>query len=656
MRIVSKSSSAALLSFFLALFVFVETASAEYPRAYFGLPEVYDVSLSPDGTHTAILTNEAIQGWNPSEVWSRLDIHSNEAGEVVRTDRTEEKYYNWVRWVFDDVILAQTAIWSVPNKSRKRLGYEVAIKAINPETGEQTNIWEGPWESGKDGLNLPEFIDFSRDRREFVIELDDGKSTNLYAINVDTGAQRLIAKGNKRTQAWELDENLVPKLRLDKGKRDNQELIYRRMEDGEWKLISLYNPLENDFRPVSRVDDQNTMLVVFRPGDARQAGLYRYNLENNSYSEPLFEHEGRDLSSIGYRSFSGELLYTGWYDGNLKKHWLDKDVETIGKQIDKALRPDDNWRVVETNLENTKWLLYISSPRRPGRYFYMNLETKRIKPVIRSRPNVKDEHVFPIEIVKYQAADGLDLIGYFIAGRGTSASPLIVLPHGGPVARDYPDYDGLAQFLAYRGYNVFQPQFRGSGGFGVEFEIAGFGEWGRKMQTDIEDGVQALITQNLIEPTARRAIVGGSYGGYAAMAAATLTPDNYQCVISFNGVSDLPAMLASYDQNEVLDKFVYDIWAMRIGDPETELDRILKVSPYQHLDRVKAPIYLIHGTKDDIVDISQSKRTFERLRELKKASYFHALEGADHTLSDEDHRDELLVMMDRFLRTCMPAR
>ncbi len=654
---VRAASKAGIISGFFILFLtsFL-SVHAEYPRAYFGRPDVYDVDMSPDGASTAILTNEATHDISVSAVWNRLDIQLNETGEVTFSDRTPERFYFWVNWTFDDIVLAQTAQWDVPNKSGKRIGYEVAIKAIDPKTGEERNVWEGEWQSGKGGLTRPYMVASSRKMREIVIRIDRDSHTDLIAVNVDTGAQRYLEKGNKRTLGWTLDENLVPRLRMDEGKRENQAFIYRKTDEGDWTLLNVYNPIENDFATVGPISDDLKVKVVFRPGQSKQAGLYLYNIETNTYEKRLFEKEGYDLSAAGTASFSGDLLYVGWYEEKLKKQWFSEDLAKIAGQIDKALRPDDNWHVSETSLDQTKWLMYISSPRRPGRYFYMNLETKKIVPVIRTRPDVKDDGVFPMKVVNYKAADGMDLIGYYIAGRGHQASPLIVMPHGGPVARDNPDYDGLAQYLAYRGYNVFQPQFRGGGGFGVEFEIAGFGEWGRKMQTDIEDGVLALIEQGLVAPTARRGVVGASYGGYAAMVAATLTPDNYQCVVSINGVSDLPTMLSSYDRSDILEKYAYDVWVQRIGNPETELDRIKAVSPYDHLDKVKAPVLLIHGTEDSIVDVSQSRNTFERMKQMGKVVMLHELQGANHQLSYDEDRAETLVVMDRFLRTCLPPR
>ena len=291
----------------------------------------------------------------------------------------------------------------------------------------------------------------------------------------------------------------------------------------------------------------------------------------------------------------------------------------------------------------------MSSPTRPGSYLFYDLDTKRARYVASIRPELKREHLSALQRVDYKSGDGMDLFGYFVPGKLGIRGPLIVMPHGGPVARDYADFDGMAQYFAYKGYNVFQPQFRGGGGLGRTFEAAGHGQWGRAMQTDIEDGVQALIKQGLVSETAKRSILGASYGGYAALAAATLTPENYSCIISINGVSDLPMMLNSYDQSDPLENDIYRIWTTRIGDPETALDAVLKASPRQQMRNVKAPVLLVYGDEDDIVRPEQSREAYKTLIGLGKTAMIHELPGAGHQIHDQDQRTEMLIIIDRFM-------
>ena len=287
---------------------------------------------------------------------------------------------------------------------------------------------------------------------------------------------------------------------------------------------------------------------------------------------------------------------------------------------------------------------------------HYNLETKQVRSMARMRPSLKKINLSPVRRVNYNAQDRKPLFGYLTQSRLGSGAPLIVMPHGGPVARDHADYDGYAQFLAGRGYNVFQPQFRGGGGLGKAFEEAGHGQWGQKMQTDIEDGVAALTKQGLIETDSARSIFGFSYGGYAALAGATLTPDAYQCAISVSGVSHLPTMLNSYDRKDARDRNAYDIWVKRIGDPETDMDRIKAVSPSNNINAIKARVMLIHGTADEIVDVKQSRIMKAAMEAAGQTPEYLEIADAGHQFYNLDDRADLLVAVDFFLLRCMPPR
>jgi len=181
-----------------------------------------------------------------------------------------------------------------------------------------------------------------------------------------------------------------------------------------------------------------------------------------------------------------------------------------------------------------------------GTYWLVDIAKHSAVPLGYQYPTINAEDVGPVRMVDWKAADGLALRGVLTLppGRAAKNLPLVVLPHGGPEARDYPTFDWWAQAFASRGYAVFQPNFRGSDGYGVAIRNAGFGQWGRKMQTDISDGVAELAKQGIVDPK-RACIVGGSYGGYAAEAGVTVQHGLYRCAVSMAGVSD-PAGLLDY--------------------------------------------------------------------------------------------------------------
>jgi dipeptidyl aminopeptidase/acylaminoacyl peptidase len=231
----------------------------------------------------------------------------------------------------------------------------------------------------------------------------------------------------------------------------------------------------------------------------------------------------------------------------------------------------------------------------------------------------------------------------------------VVLPHGGPEARDYPGFDWWAQAFASRGYAVFQPNFRGSDGYGVEFRNAGLGQWGRKMQTDISDGVAELARQGIVDPK-RACIVGASYGGYAALAGVTVQQGLYRCAVADAGVSDLGDMLTYSAGYRGVPSAGIRYWRAFMGVTSVwENSQVKPISPAELADRADAPILLIHGTSDTVVPIAQSETMEAALKRAGKPVEFVRMENEDHWLSRAETRVQMLKAAVAFVEKYNPA-
>jgi dipeptidyl aminopeptidase/acylaminoacyl peptidase len=256
----------------------------------------------------------------------------------------------------------------------------------------------------------------------------------------------------------------------------------------------------------------------------------------------------------------------------------------------------------------------------------------------------------------YKAVDGTELQGVLTLpkGRDPKHLPLVVLPHGGPEAHDTLSFDWWAQALVSRGYAVFQPNFRGSDGYGAAFRNAGFGEWGRKMQTDISDGVRKLAVDGVIDPK-RVCIVGASYGGYAALAGVTLEQDVYRCAVSVAGVSDLRRMLVWQRSRSGGENVSLRYWRRFMGAEEGGEAELDKYSPAKLADRAKAPILLIHGKDDTVVPYRHSSAMASALRSAGKPVELIELKEEDHWLSRSATRQQMLEEAMRFIQQHNPA-
>jgi dipeptidyl aminopeptidase/acylaminoacyl peptidase len=257
--------------------------------------------------------------------------------------------------------------------------------------------------------------------------------------------------------------------------------------------------------------------------------------------------------------------------------------------------------------------------------------------------------------IDYKAADGRVLHAYLTLPPGKESAknlPLIVMPHGGPHARDYPGFDWFSQALASRGYVVLQPQFRGSDGFGQDLLTAGFGEFGKKMQTDLSDGARALAAQGLVDPK-RVCIVGASYGGYAALAGATIDTGVYRCAVSIAGLSDLRQQLRwwlNHQTSDRSDRF----WNRFLGIEDYDDPKLNDISPIKHVAKVTIPLLLIHGKDDTVVPYAQSDDMADELKDAKKPYEFVTLKHEDHWLSKSETRLQMLEATVKFLETNNP--
>lgn len=259
--------------------------------------------------------------------------------------------------------------------------------------------------------------------------------------------------------------------------------------------------------------------------------------------------------------------------------------------------------------------------------------------------------VGPVSVVNFQASDGLKMSGVLTLppNRDAKHLPVIVFPHGGPAARDYPSFDWWAQAFAVQGYAVFQPNFRGSTGFGAAFERAGHGEWGRRMQTDISDGLAELAREGIVDAK-RACIMGGSYGGYAALAGVTVQQGVYRCAVSVAGVADLKELYQDEVHRSAHSSAMIEALDDVLGKYETFDD----ISPIHFAARADAPVLLIHGKDDTVVNYSQSKDMERALRSAGKPVELVTLAGEDHWLSKSATRLEMLTRASEFIRRYNP--
>jgi dipeptidyl aminopeptidase/acylaminoacyl peptidase len=419
-----------------------------------------------------------------------------------------------------------------------------------------------------------------------------------------------------------------------------------------WSQAQDVDRLEDSFAPVGFGEDASLLMGVRRDKSGRKV-LASLDLKTGQFSDSVFAVEGRDVEGAIHDPYSDRLLGAYWVEDGRSVKWFDPEMAALQDKAEKMFSAWQLVRIASWSRDRKRLLIEVSGDRDPGSYWVYEPGTGRTVKVEDQYPMVPSTAVAQVKPYAYKARDGLAIPAYLTLppGRPAKALPLIVMPHGGPAARDIAGFDFWAQALALRGYAVLQPNYRGSSGYGFGFEKAGWGEWGGKMKDDLVDGVKALADQGLIDPS-RVCIVGASYGGYAALAGAAFSDGVYRCAVSVAGVSDLVTMQAYDSGPKGAETRALRYWRKAMGSDATALQA---QSPFQHADRIRIPVLLLHGNLDTTVPIEQSRAMRDALNALKKAVVYKELANEDHHLSYETTRTEMLRQVIEFLGRENPA-
>jgi dipeptidyl aminopeptidase/acylaminoacyl peptidase len=470
---------------------------------------------------------------------------------------------------------------------------------------------------------------------------------NLYKVNVENGDIDIVEHGNEFTQQWIMDGNGHVTARIDEDKNLQYSVfIY---DNGTPRLAKTLNGTHGEDSGFEGVTQDGTALVSEFYRDKDTIGAHLFPLSGSEYGATLFNNPEYDLDGLISDDWTGRIIGVQYNGDKLESVYFDPARQKLQHQLELAL-PAQAVNIESVDKAGVNVLVSSEDSQHPKTYWLYNSTTHHLDALATEYPDLQPTDLGAMKPYPYKARDGLDIHAYLTLppGKAPHNLPVVIMPHGGPAARDALDFDYWDQFMASRGYAVLQPNFRGSAGYGYKFERAGDGEWGRKMQDDVSDGVKKLIADGIADPK-RICIVGASYGGYSALAGATFTPDLYACAISYAGIGSVTNLLGTAKRETGAESAVVAVWRQRMGPLADSPKGLDDVSPASHPKDVKAPVLLMHSSLDNTVPIAQSELENLALLNAGKKSEFITIDGDDHYLNLATTRVRVLQEIEKFL-------
>jgi dipeptidyl aminopeptidase/acylaminoacyl peptidase len=612
-------------------------------EAYGHLPSIEDISISQDGQKIAVI-------WTNGEE-RRIAIRDlgNGSTKVLGVGRNKVRDLDWAG--SGHLLITSSSTADIPDTTAPRaewlLGfdYNLATGKVRPLLADAT-----------DSLNVlgsrPQVRMVNGKPKIFVegVHFVSGRGQDsLFSIDPETGASTLVHAGFPNTVDWAVGPDGKPMAEAEYDQKSGTWVLKVAQGAGWRRVTTLQAPYDRPGIIGLGRDGASALVAEPRSDDV---ALHEVAPGAESWGEPF--RVGPSIPPIFDRA-TYKLIGFGSLRGDEQVYeFLDPADTAAWGKIQRAYK-GMNVELVSWSADRSRIIVLVQSPTDGPSYAMVDFKTRRADPVGGLYQDLGPADISPVRSIRYRAKDGLEISGYLTVPNGKAAKdlPLVVLAHGGPAARDEPGFDWWSQALASRGYAVLRANFRGSEGYGMAHEVAGYGQWGRKMQTDLSDGVRDLVGQGMVDPK-RVCIVGASYGGYAALAGAAFDPGVYRCAASVAGPADLHRMVAWTKVHNGVAAQRYWTRFMGATDPK---DKVLdEISPSDHADRISIPVLLVHGKDDTVVPLEQTRVMEKALRDAGKPVEVVVMPSEDHWLSRGETRLQMLKSVVAFLEKNNPPQ
>ena len=596
---------------------------------FFRNPDTASYAISPDGTRLAFA--------RPWERRMNVYVRDLATGDERRITSATERSIAGFFWKGNDRIVYVQDSGGDEN-------YHIYLADI--KGGEHRDLT--PFEGVRAGV----VDDLEEDPAHMLIEMNrrDPEVFDVFRCELATGELTQIAENPGNITGWMTDHD--GRLRIAMVTDGvNSTLLYRTSEDQDFKEL-ITTDFRDSFTPLMFAYDNKILYVASNLSRDKEA-IYTFDPEANKTLDLVYEHPEVDVSGLMHSKKRKLITGVSYTTDKPHRHYFDEDSRKLRETLE-AFFPGHEVSFTDTDDDEMRFIVRTWNDRTRGTYYLYDRKSEALEKLADISPWLKEEDMAPMEPITFQARDGLTIRGYLTLPVGVESRdlPLVVIPHGGPSAREYWGFDSEAQFLANRGAAVLQVNFRGSTGYGKAFWTAGFKQWGRAMQDDVTDGVRWAVAQGVADPK-RLAIYGGSYGGYAALAGATFTPDLYACAVSYVGPSNIFTLLETIPPYW---KPLLDMEYEMIGDPSADKELLTAVSPVFHADKIKIPLFVAQGANDPRVNKAESDQIVEAVRKAGKDVVYMVKDNEGHGFSNEENRFDFYRQLEEFFRKHLGLR
>ncbi|WP_107829815.1 prolyl oligopeptidase family serine peptidase [Mucilaginibacter yixingensis] len=606
-------------------------------RNFFKIPDKSSFKISPDGKYISYL--------KPYKDQQNIFIQSLTDGTEKRiTSYTDFAVRDYV-WTFDNqIVYYQNADKKATNPGDRPID-QFRMYAFDLGTMKNRVLLT----QEKIRIKILGRAKQQPDILSVVMNKRDSTNFDVYKLNIQTGELKPYVINPGNITEWYSDPD--GRIHLAKSSDGvNESILYRHTESAPFKTI-IKNNFKNSVVPIAFTGEGNLFYALSNV-DRDKTALVEINAETGKEEKVDYASDKADISDYSYSRNKRRMESISWVDAKQQTYFLNAATKAIYDDVSAKLH-GIKIKITDRDSAERKFIIYTYADRDPGSYYLYEKDGKKLTKIGDLNSSLKHDLLCEIKPISFKASDGMQINGYLTLPQTQKQTnlPVVVLVHNGPWRRDGWGYNSELQFLANRGYAVFQVNYRGSTGYGKAYYSAGFKQVGGKMQQDIADGVKWLIAQKIANPK-KVAIMGSGFGGFSALYGVSTHPELYSCAVVQSGlinfftyIKDVPP----YFKSSV--RMMYEM----VGNPETDADQLRNISPVFHTDKFKAPLLIFQGGRDPRANVSELTQFVSELKRRKvPVTYIYK---KDERQSWGGHnRMEMYAEIERFLDTNMRVK